>query len=552
MRHSLRPRRRTLTFLALVAILAIVAAACGGGGSSSSSSSNTSAANEGKPTPGGTLTYGLEGKTTDFCIPSAQLAISGIMVVEAVYDTLAAPTQDPNVYAPYLAKSISHNADYTQWTIGLRSGIKFQNGEPLNAAAVKQNIDAWRKGTLLQFVYSNIADTQTPDDMTVVVTMKTPWVAFPAYLWASGRVGIAAPAQLNDTPSGCSTHMIGTGPFKVTNFNASTGDVTTVKNTDYWRKGFPYLDGLDFKIQESGDQRVNGLQGGQFDIIHDDNGVNYDTVKGFGSGFSTLLEPPGRRELGQALLNVTRPPLNDLNIRKAIAEGTDKNALNEIANKGNFTLANQVMDSDVMGYLKNPPTPTYNPTDAKKLVNAWKAANGGKTPTFALQSTFDEQTKALAQETKRQMALIGIKVTLPAPVDQATIINQAIGSQVDSFLWRNYLGQDPDTLYVWFYGGSPVNFNHINDPQINADLDKGRATPNGPTRTGYYTDFNKRMSSQVYNIWTWYENWYIASKSTVKGILGPDLPTTSGAVGTQKPVDVLAGYHQLLGLWVQK
>ncbi len=150
------------------------------------------------------------------------------------------------------------------------------------------------------------------------------------------------------------------------------------------------------------------------------------------------------------------------------------------------------------------------------------------------------------------MALIGIKVTLPAPVDQATIINQAIGSQVDSFLWRNYLGQDPDTLYVWFYGGSPVNFNHINDPQINADLDKGRSTPNGPTRTGYYTDFNKRMESQVYNIWTWYENWYIASKSTVKGILGPNLPTTSGAVGTQKPVDVLAGYHQLLGLWVQK
>jgi peptide/nickel transport system substrate-binding protein len=548
----MRPRRRTLTFLALLATLAIVAAACGGGGSSGTSSNTSSSSDEGKPTPGGTLTYGLEGKTTDFCIPSAQLAISGIMVVTAVYDTLMAPTTDPNVYAPYLAKSVSHNADYTQWTIGLRSGIKFQDGEPLNAAAVKQNIDAWTKGTLLQFVYSNISGTTTPDDMTVVVTMKTPWVAFPAYLWTSGRTGIAAPAQLNDTPSGCSTKMIGTGPFKVTKFNASTGDVTTVKNPDYWRKGFPYLDGLNFKIQESGDQRVNGLQGGQFDIIHDDNGVNYDTVKGFGASFSTLLEPPGRRELGQALLNVTRPPLDDLNIRKAIAEGTDKNALNQIANKGNFTLADQVMDSDVMGHVKDPGFPKYDPADAKKLVNAYKASHGGKAPTFALQSTFDEQTKALAQETKRQMALIGINVTLPAPVDQATIINQAIGSQVDSFLWRNYLGQDPDALYVWFYGGSPVNFNHINDPQVNADLDKGRATADATARKGYYEDFNKRLSTQVYNIWTWYENWYIASKSTVKGILGPNLPTASDTVGSQKPVDVLAGYHQLLGLWVQK
>ena len=115
--------------------------------------------------------------------------------------------------------------------------------------------------------------------------------------------------------------MIGTGPFKVTKFDPSTGDVSTEKNADYWRKGFPYLDNLNFKIQESGDQRVSGLQGGQFDIIHDDNGVNYDTVKSFGDSIVTQLQPPGRREIGQALLNVTRPPLDDINIRKAIADG---------------------------------------------------------------------------------------------------------------------------------------------------------------------------------------------------------------------------------------
>jgi peptide/nickel transport system substrate-binding protein len=534
--------------MALLAAFALVASACGS--SSSKGGSGGGGTSDGKPVSGGTITYGLEGKTTDFCIPSAQLAISGIMVVTAVYDTLTAPTTDPNTYAPYLAKSIDHNADYTQWTIGLRSGITFQNGEPLNAAAVKQNIDAWRKGTLLQFVYMNIADTSTPDDMTVVVTMKTPWVAFPAYLWTTGRTGIAAPAQLAD-PESCKTNMIGTGPFEVTKFDPSTGDVTTKKNPNYWRKGFPYLDGLNFKIQESGDQRVNGLQGGQFDIIHDDVGVNYDTVQSF-SDITTQLEPPGRREIGQALLNVTRPPLDDLNIRKAIAEGTDRNALNQIQNKGNFDLSNQVFDSDVMGYVKDPGFPKYNPTDAKKLVNAYKQAHGGQAPTFALQSTFDEQTKALAQEVKRQMATIGINVTLPAPVDQATIINQAIGSQVDSFLWRNYPGADPDTMYVWFYGGSPVNFNHITDSQVDSDLDKGRAEPNMATRKGYYEDFNKRLSSQVYNIWTWYENWYIAEKSNVKGILGPNLPNASGAPGSQKPVDVLAGYHQLLGLWVQK
>ena len=151
MGHTIRPRRRTLSFLALLATFALVAAACGGGGSDSKSDGGGGGgSDDGKPVAGGSVTYGLEGKTTDFCIPSAQLAISGIMVVTAVYDTLTAPTTDPNVYAPYLAKSVEHNADYK--TVDDRPAVRHQvpGRHPLNAAAVKQNIDAWRKGTLLQ------------------------------------------------------------------------------------------------------------------------------------------------------------------------------------------------------------------------------------------------------------------------------------------------------------------------------------------------------------------------------------------------------------------
>ena len=131
-----------------------------------------------------------------------------------MYDTLTEPDATPASTSPYLAKTRHAERHYTQWTIALRSGIKFQDGEPLNAAAVEQNINAWRKGVLLGFVFGNIADVTTPDDMTVVVKTKVPWVAFPAYLWTTGRTGIAAPAQLNDDAT-CDTNMIGTGPFKL-------------------------------------------------------------------------------------------------------------------------------------------------------------------------------------------------------------------------------------------------------------------------------------------------------------------------------------------------
>ena len=215
-----------MLFLALLVMVALVAAACGSSGGSKGGSSGGGGSsdgglptnNPGTPQKGGTITYGLEGKTTAFCLPSAQLAISGIMVVERGlrHADRSRPTTRTCTRRTW-RRSVTATPTTRQWTIGLRSGIKFQDGEPLNAAAVKQNIDAWRKGILLAVrVHEHRRRRPRPDDMTVVVTMKTPWVAFPAYLWTSGRAGIAAPAQLNDDAT-CDTNMIGTGPFKLTN-----------------------------------------------------------------------------------------------------------------------------------------------------------------------------------------------------------------------------------------------------------------------------------------------------------------------------------------------
>jgi peptide/nickel transport system substrate-binding protein len=207
-----------------------------------------------------------------------------------------------------------------------------------------------------------------------------------------------------------------------------------------------------------------------------------------------------------------------------------------------------VFDTDVMGYLPDLKYPEQDIDKAKKLVKEYKDAHGGKFE-FSIQSTFDATTKALFQEVKRQAAQVGITVNLPSPVDQATIINQAIGGEVDAFGWRNYPGGDPDLLYVWFYGGSVVNFNHLDDPEINANFDKGRQSPDKATRTAAYEAINKRMTDQLYNAWTWYTQWFIANQPDIHGVVGPNLPDENGEVGDVKPVPILAGIHQTLGLW---
>jgi len=546
----------------LATALTLVAAACGGGSGSSGRSGRQGVGgnavvagvqprDEGTPRRGGTITYGLEGKTDNFCLPTAQLAMSGIMVTQAVYDTLTEPNADGG-YVPYLARSVEPSSDHRVWTIGLRDGVRFHDGTPVDAAAVALNIEKWRQGPLLGLVFQNVASVATPDPKTVTVTMKQPWPTFPMYLYTFGRTGIAAPAQLDD-PKTCQTNMIGTGPFRKKAFDPTTGSVDVVRNPDYWRKGFPYLDGIRFRIQEDAIQRVNGLQGGQFDVIHSSGGAGLAKVRQMGDGFRAVLEPPGHMEVGHLLFNVTRPPLDDVDARRAVAQALDRRILNRVANAGSplWRFAEGPFDTDVLGYVKDAGQPGYDLAAAREAVRRYKATHGGRFE-FDLHVTYDQLGQKVAQEIKRQLAEAGITVHLARPTDQGTLIAQAITGGVDAFGWRNYPGGDPDSIYVWFHSGSILNFNHLDDPQVDHDLDRGRVSTDRAERKELYQDLMRRMATQVYNYWLWYQQWWIGSTGDVHGVVGPGLPGPDGETTDVRPPPIVAGYHQILGMWTDK
>ncbi|MCU1499849.1 MAG: ABC-type dipeptide transport system, periplasmic component, partial [Acidimicrobiales bacterium] len=199
-----------------------------------------------EPKRGGKLVYALEADTNGgFCLTEAQLAISGMMVVRAVYDTLTVPNEKGE-YVPYLAKALTHNDDHTEWNIELREGIKFHDGSDLTAEVVKNNLDAYRgaypnrSSLLFSFVLKNVESVEVVDPLNVKVTTSKPWVAYPAYLFGSSRLGIMAQAQLDSKD--CATKPIGTGPFA---FKSWTPNVNLVaeRNPDYWQiapDGEPY------------------------------------------------------------------------------------------------------------------------------------------------------------------------------------------------------------------------------------------------------------------------------------------------------------------------
>ena len=141
------------------------------------------------------------------------------------------------------------------------------------------------------------------------------------------------------------------------------------------------------------------------------------------------------------------------------------------------------------------------------------------------------QIAELIQERAKQ---IGVNVNIKTS-DQAQLINDAIGGKFQAMTFRNYPGGDPDTQYVWWYGGSPVNFGRFNDPVINKLLDEGRTSADPAKRKEIYEDINRRFAEQVWSVWAWFTPWAIVEQPNVHGILGPTLPDGDRAVARRSP-----------------
>ncbi|MGH8984495.1 MAG: ABC transporter substrate-binding protein [Acidimicrobiia bacterium] len=567
--------------MAVVAASGVIAAACGGSGGSGDGGGGDSTGaqfdeppDEGTPQRGGKVTYGLEAETGNgWCLPTAQLAAGGIQVAQAVYDTLVASASDGQggvEYVPFLAESVEPNDDYTQWTIRVRDGITFHDGTPLNAEAVKLNLDAFRgevegvAGPLFPIVFAPIASVDVVDDLTVTVTMSIPWVAFDATLYGSGRIGMSAPAQFAD-PDNCESNLIGTGPFRIFNCeNADCGWIlndrfTAEANPDYWRQDadgeqLPYLDEIEFRPVPGVAQRVNGLVGGDLNAMHTSDGAAIaDLRQDAEAGQINLLESDFAAEIGYSMLQVEDPPFNNKNARKALQSGLDVDEYLELTEAGVTERAVQPFAEDNLAYL--PPEdvgwPERDLEQAREYLDAYLQETGESELAFTILTTTDPVNLRRAQIVQDQLAQIGPVNATIDQVDQTEIINTALGGEFGLNLWRNHPGGDPDTQRIWWYSTTPdgsanfVNFGRINDPEIDRLFDEARSEPDPAARAELYQQVSAIFAEEAYNLWAFYTVWAFAAADDVRGLFPPQLPDG------QDPV-IIASFQPVAGLWIDQ
>ncbi|WP_443743934.1 glutathione ABC transporter substrate-binding protein GsiB [Sutterella sp.] len=306
-----------------------------------------------------------------------------------------------------LAESYEASADGLTYTVKLRKGVKFQNGEDFTSAAVKVNYERVmdKKNGLKRFVlYSNIARIDTPDDFTVVFTLKKPFSAFINQL-AHPSGGMICPKELEKWGAKIAFHPCGTGPFVMKDYNPS--EVLKVeKNPNYWRAGYPKVDSITWKPVVENSTRVAMLLTGEADYAFP---VPAEQVKQIESKDAVRLDITPSIITRYVEMNLTKKVFEDIRVRQALNYAVNKQALVKVAFSGYADPATGVAPMDVDYAVKLGPWP-YDPKKARELLKEAGYPNGFK---VELWSGYNHTTAAkIVQFLQQQLAQVGVKASV--------------------------------------------------------------------------------------------------------------------------------------------
>lgn len=537
---STRNARRWWRIAAALLALGLVAGACGGtddsgggGGGGGDSDEAQGDPDEGTtPVRGGTLIYAREAETSSPWTPAQMICDTSChQSIRGIYDTLTYIGEDLEAH-PFLLESFEPNATFDQWTFVARDGITFHDGTPFDADAMMDHFERMRASTLVGNAIQAITDVQKVDDMTIQISMDTPWVDFPIYFAAQPGY-VASPTWLAavDAQTADATEPVGTGPFVFAEYNPGDNFRMT-KNEDYWLEApdgepYPYLDEIEFLVQEEDATRSRALQSGEVDITHTDRGPDIEDLRqAADAGTLEVYEMDTRQGVTYALINVAADsPLQDVEVRRAFAMAVDQEFRNESRSAGVFDIANGPFSPGTMGHLEDTGYPAYDPEGAAAIVEEYEAANGPIE--FSYRTTADPDNALTVELISQNLADVGIDVTIDQ-TEQGEFIQQAVLGNFEVFTWRGGGAIDPETERVWWHsedadpiGEIALNFGRFQDDVIDENLQVLRESQDEAERTTAAENINRRFGEQVYNVWADWIFWIMAYQNDVHGVQTP-------------------------------
>jgi peptide/nickel transport system substrate-binding protein len=476
MRHRVNSRATT-TAACVLALAAAAVAAVLAAGAPAASDANTL-------TRGGTLRIGIPEQFKSFD-PYALIGRRDYQALQSICDTLF--TYGPN-YAPQgMLVDRWSNVGKT-WTFRLRTGIRFTDGTPVDANAVKFSLLQVKRGPFGRQIAA-ITRIDVVNAHTLRIRLNKLFPPLPAVLTQQQTSIVSRTAYRKLGSKGFAQHPVCSGPFEFVSWSPG-GDLVLKRNPNYWRKDasgqrYPYLDRVVYKTLPDPQAEVAALQAGDVDMIAS---VPAPLVRTLVGGSTRIARQSG---LGWVyfFVNVQSGPLSNVHLRRAIELAIDRKAIVDSVAFGAGTPALGPINPTSWAYDPNITKSgfygaTANATKAKQELAAGGQPNGFK---FTLEYPTEDPFNGSAQVVKAQLAKFGIDVDLVGK-DIGGVLDDLFASKFDGGLMIDFSGRiDPELGMAAFYRTNDANnFEKYSNPQVDTMLNQAAHTSDLKKRASLY------------------------------------------------------------------
>jgi peptide/nickel transport system substrate-binding protein len=273
-------------------------------------------------------------------------------------------------YIGELASEIKRADDNVTFTFILRDGVKFHDGRPFTSADAKYTLDLVFSSTFAKSASfyegtgaerkSYIKSVEAPDAHTLVVTTTKPW---------TGLLPNLVPVAIipKDSYEVQKDHPLGTGPFKFVSYDSSQQVVDFASNPDYW-DGPPHIPVVRVRVISDTNALQAELRSARVDIAPLPTSLLPDAVKSLGEDPKLQVLQFAGSNLNLLTLNCSRPPLNDVRVRQAIAYAIDREGLIRDLLLGQARIAHSILPEESWAYHAGQHY-SFDPATAKKLLD---------------------------------------------------------------------------------------------------------------------------------------------------------------------------------------
>src|ERR1700704_3548090 len=461
-----------------------------------------------------TLRIGLA-EDPDVLDPSIARTYVGRIVFASFCDKLFDNDEKLNI-VPQLALSHETSADGKEMTIKLRPGVKFHDGEPLDAEAAKFSIDCHltMQGSFRKPELAALDHVDVVDPLTIKLVLKTPFSPLIAQL--TDRAGMmVSPKAAKEAGDKFGQHPVCAGPYKFVE-RVQQDRMVFEKFADYWNKDNVFIDRVVFLPIVDATVRLANLKSGGLDLIERVLATDIKDVRA-----DTRLKLSTAPELGY--FGVTINVNNDKNkgplsqsekVRQALDLSIDREAINQVVFNGEFTPGNQWISPQHPYYQKACPVKPRDVTKAKALL---KEAGVSRPVTVDLMVPLGAENEAVAQVLQSMAAEAGFDLKIRV-IEFATSFKQAQAGEFQAFLigWSGRI--DPDgNSYVFMHTNAPQNDGQYSSPEADKALEDARLVTDPAQRKAIYEKLTKVVLNDEPLIYLYHRKLLIAHTTKLEG-----------------------------------